>query len=129
MTAERDLAAILATLAVVARPEPYTYVFDRPELAGRAAATIHEAEGPTHVVTVADAAAAGARVEFRAAWLTITVHTALEAVGLTAALSRALADAGIACNVLAAYHHDHLLVPWDRADDAVRALEALRDVR
>ncbi len=126
MAGETDLAAILATLEVVQRPEPYTYAFDHPELAGDAAATIHEAEGPTYVVTAAAADAAGVPVEFRAAWLTISVHTALEGVGLTAALSRALADAGIACNVLAAFHHDHLLVPWEQADAAIAALVALR---
>ena len=126
MAGATDLAAILASLDVVRRPEPYTFVFARPELADRAAATIQETEGPTYIVTVADAEAAGVPVEFRAAWLTITVHTALEGVGLTAALSRALADAGIACNVLAGYHHDHLLVPYDRADAAEAVLAALR---
>ena len=35
----------------------------------------------------------------------------------------ALADAGISCNVLAGYHHDHLLVP---ADQTQRALGVLR---
>lgn len=127
MTGETDLAAILATLEVITRAEAYTYAFDRPELADQATATIHETEGPTYVVTVTAADAAGVPVAFRAAWLTISVHTALEGVGLTAALSRALADAGIACNVLAGYHHDHLLVPWERADAARAALLALRD--
>ena len=49
----------------------------------------------------------------------------LEAVGMTAAISRALADAGIACNVLAGSRHDHLLVPWNRRDDAVVILSGL----
>ena len=62
---------------------------------------------------------------FRAAWLTLTVHSALEAVGLTAAVATALAAAGIPANVLAGYFHDHVLVPEDRADDAIRALRAL----
>ena len=46
------------------------------------------------------------------------MHSALEAVGLTAAVATALAAAGIPANVLAGYSHDHLLVPEDRADDA-----------
>jgi hypothetical protein len=57
--------------------------------------------------------------------LTLTVWSSLEAVGLTAAFSRALADADIPCNVLAGYHHDHLLVPVDRADEAIAALRTL----
>ena len=44
-----------------------------------------------------------------------------EAVGLTAAFSHALGEAGISCNVTAGYHHDHLLVPSARADEAVEA--------
>ena len=90
-----------------------------------AAATIHEDEGPTYVVTVDAARSAGAPIVFEAVWLTLTVHSALESVGLTAAFSAALGAAGIACNVLAGYHHDHLLVPAGRADDATAVLRAL----
>ena len=53
------------------------------------------------------------------------MHSSLSAVGLTAAFATALGDAGISCNVLAAYHHDHILVP---AEDAERALETLREL-
>ena len=66
-------------------------------------------------------------VDFEVAWLTLRVHSALEAVGLTAAFSAALGERDIPCNVLAGTFHDHLLVPVDRADDAVDALEALRE--
>ena len=63
---------------------------------------------------------------FRSAWITLRVHSDLAAVGLTAAFARALADAGIACNVVAGVHHDHLFVPADRAGDALAALRALQ---
>jgi uncharacterized protein len=49
----------------------------------------------------------------------------LEAVELTAAVSRALADAGLSCNVIAGFHHDHLFVPYEHADQAVAVLESL----
>lgn len=91
------------------------------------AAAVVEDEGTTSVVSVADAERLGARSEFVAAWLTVEVRTALDAVGLTAALATALAAENIACNVLAGYHHDHLLVPVDKADQAIAVLEALRD--
>lgn len=125
-----DLAEMLRTLTVTRRPEAYTFVSiddALPSVGDGVAAVIAEAEGPTVIATVDRARAEGWPVEFEAAWLTLDVHSALEAVGLTAAFSVALADADIPCNVLAGFHHDHLLVPVDRADDAMRILEGLRD--
>jgi hypothetical protein len=52
------------------------------------------------------------------------VQSSLDAVGLTAAVSAKLAAIGIPCNVLAGYHHDHVLVPVDRVDDAITVLTA-----
>ncbi len=89
-------------------------------------ATVAEDEGTTTVLSVADAERLGSRPEFVAAWLTIETRSALDAVGLTAALAGALAAEGIACNVLAGFHHDHLLVPVDRADQCLAVLSALR---
>ncbi|MEO1060684.1 MAG: ACT domain-containing protein [Actinomycetota bacterium] len=122
-----DLAELLAALAVERRPGTYAVVTvaEPVDLGDGVAALIAEAEGTTAVVEVGSARRRGWAVDFEAAWLTLTVHSSLEAVGLTAACSEALAREGIACNVLAAFHHDHLLVPVDRADDAVAALEAL----
>jgi hypothetical protein len=90
------------------------------------AATIVEDDGTTTVLSVTDAERLGVRPEFVAAWLTVEVHSALDAVGLTAALATALATGNIACNVLAGYHHDHVLVPVDQADQAIAVLTALR---
>ena len=57
--------------------------------------------------------------------ITLMVHSALEGVGLTAAVSGALAEAGIACNVVAGFHHDHLFVPWERREEALAVLQRL----
>ncbi|HCH95585.1 MAG TPA: hypothetical protein DFK13_12220, partial [Erythrobacter sp.] len=57
--------------------------------------------------------------------ITLTVHSDLEGVGLTSAVSGALADAGIACNMIAAFHHDHAFVPCPRAAEALDVLRAL----
>jgi uncharacterized protein len=122
---ETDLESLLAALRVIRRPGAFTFVTvassDHPLIAV-AEATVREAEGLTLVVPVDDANTAGFTVAFEAAWLTLDVHSALGAVGLTAEVSSRLARAGIACNVIAGTYHDHLLVPVDRADEAIDLL-------
>ncbi len=87
--------------------------------------TVSEREGLTLVVPEPEAVATGLEYHFVAGWITLRVHSALEAVGLTAAVALALTDAGISCNVVAGFHHDHLFVPYARATEAVRVLDAL----
>ena len=126
MPANADLGALLAELDVERRPGRFTFLTgDWPALRPSALATITEAEGVTLVLDVEHARTHGAPIEFEAAWLTLTVRSSLEAVGLTAAVSAVLADAGIACNVLAGYHHDHLLVPVGQADQTIDLLRLL----
>jgi hypothetical protein len=123
---ETDLVRMLASLGVERRPGRFAFVTGEwPTLRGVAVAMVEEAEGTTLIVDADLARTNGAPVDNEFAWLTLTVWSSLEAVGLTAAFSRALADADIACNVLAGYHHDHLLVPVDRADEAIAALHML----
>jgi hypothetical protein len=86
---------------------------------------VREAEGTTLVVERGEAERAGLHGEFPSAWITLEVHSALEAVGFTAAFSAALTRAGISANVVAAFHHDHVFVPEHRADDALRVLGEL----
>jgi uncharacterized protein len=69
----------------------------------------------------------GLTILFRAAWITLTVHSDLAAAGLTAAVSSALFEQGISCNVVAAAHHDHLFVPENCAEEALAVLKALSD--
>jgi hypothetical protein len=108
---------------------PGTFVFCRlPARAAVPPETIgwfREAEGLSVIVPPAAATAGGLAVEFEAAWITLTAESSLSSVGLTAAVSALLAGAGIACNVVAACHHDHLFVPADRATEAMRLLEHL----
>jgi uncharacterized protein len=84
--------------------------------------TVVEPEGLTLVLPQAQADEAGLAYDFVAGWITLLTQTSLEQVGITADFSRRLADAGISCNVIAGYHHDHLFVPHDRADEAVALL-------
>jgi hypothetical protein len=72
------------------------------------------------------ARAAGVALLFRAAWITLTVHSDLNAVGLTAAFARALGEANISCNVIAAAYHDHIFVPVEEGERAVNVLRELQ---
>ena len=126
MSGEHDLEVLLRSLAPVRREGAFVFVTVAPDApADGAFATVLEDEGRTLVLTRADADARGLDYDFVAAWITLRVHSALDAVGLTAAVSAALAKAGISCNVLAGVHHDHLLVPEDRAEDAMACLRSL----
>lgn len=89
-------------------------------------ATVTESEGLTLVLPEAEAVRAGLSVRLRAAWITLTVHSDLQAVGLTAAFASALGQAGVSCNVVAGAFHDHLFVPVEQAQRALSALEALQ---
>ncbi|MDT0302612.1 ACT domain-containing protein [Streptomonospora wellingtoniae] len=123
---ERDLGRMLAGLEPQLRPG--TYVFARADTLPpglRPVVTVAEDEGLTVVCTRDEAETAGLRHGFAAAWITLLVHSALDAVGLTGAVSAALAEAGLACNVVAGYHHDHLFVPTGQGERAVEVLHAL----
>ena len=87
-------------------------------------ATFREDEGVTLILERAAADKAGLSYGPVMRCITLTVHSALEAVGLTAAVAVALTRHGISANVVAAYHHDHIFVP---AQDAERALAALAE--
>jgi hypothetical protein len=126
VTAERDLQRLLASMDPVLRPGTFVFAVVPGEIEGPAPeATVREEEGLTVVLPRERADALGLSYDYVAAWITLRVHSALDAVGLTSAVSSALAAAGLSCNVLAGYHHDHLLVPAERGDEAIRVLRDL----
>lgn len=89
--------------------------------------TFREAEGITIILEKAKADERGLAYQYIAAWITLTVHSSLEAVGLTAAFANALAAESISCNVIAAYYHDHIFVAKADAEKAMKCLKALSD--
>ena len=111
-----DLAGMLAGMAPVLHPEPWRFLLVTGEAPADAFALIREDEGITAIVPAQDG-------DF--ARITLQVHSALEGVGLTAAVAGVLAGAGIACNVVAGFHHDHLFVPWERREEALDLLQRL----
>ncbi len=86
-----------------------------------------EDEGVSMIMSVANAESHGFATDQRMCCITLKVFSSLEGVGLTAGVSGALAAEGIACNAVAAFHHDHLFVPEERAQDAMGILKALQE--
>ena len=84
-----------------------------------------EAEGVSLILSVERADALGFDIGQPMRQITLGVFSALEGVGLTAAVAGALAVLGIPCNMVAGYHHDHAFVPADRADQAMECLKTL----
>ncbi|MEH6745872.1 MAG: ACT domain-containing protein [Maribacter arcticus] len=83
-----------------------------------------EAEGITIILSKDKADKYNLDYDFVASWITLTVHSALDAVGLTAAVSSALTKHNISCNVVAAYYHDHIFVS---KKDTKKAMEVLSE--
>ena len=86
-------------------------------------ASFIESEGLTLVLEKSRAEKAGLAFEGIYQQITLTVHSSLDAVGLTAAVASKLASKGISANVIAAYYHDHIFVQQDKATAALLALE------
>lgn len=129
MNAASDLEILLRNLRPALNPGRYAFVslpagaaFDTT----KAIAFMREPEGLSLVLPEQVAIDRGLTVAFSAAWITLSVHSDLAAVGLTAAFSNALSQAGISCNVMAGVHHDHLFVPFEQAQAAMDALHELQ---
>jgi uncharacterized protein len=126
---ETDLRALLAGMTPMLRPEEYVFRTLPPggELPNGVVpfATVREDEGLTVVIERrhADALGSPLTAPFRA--VTLAVCSSLHAVGFIAVVARALADAGIAANVISGFHHDYVFVPADFAEEALHVLRAL----
>jgi hypothetical protein len=129
MTGETDLATLILTMRPALHDDVFVFVTLDPWRewpAGIAPVMIfQEGEGPTLIVREDEALSAGLGGVFRCRWITMNVHSSLEAVGFLAAITRALADRGISMNAVSAFYHDHLFVGADRAHEAMRILEEM----
>lgn len=128
-----DLDRLLSSIEPVLNPVEAAYVFiPRGEVCPFDTSSedvigmFREAEGLTLIVHSRLADRAGVPVVLRCAWITLSVHSNLEAVGLTAAFAAALGAEKVSCNVVAGVHHDHIFVPVGAADAAMAALWRLQ---
>ncbi len=126
MSGERDLEKLVAGMRP-ARRHGAVVMVTLPTLPSdvEVLATVREDEGLTVIVEQTAADAHGWDYDVPLTWVTLQIHSALDAVGLTAAFSTALAEAGISCNVLAGRFHDHLLVPVHQAEAGMDVLAQL----
>lgn len=129
MSGETDLSKLLGSMSPSLSGDEFVYCALPPAEAASAAAdawaVIKEDEAVTVVIEKRSADERGYAYESTFGRITLTVHSSLEAVGLTAAVATRLAESGISANVVAAYYHDHVFVQKTRAVEALRCLEEL----
>lgn len=128
MPGETNLAILLKSMHPILNAGEYvfctTYTIDQINPSA-IVSFFKEKEGITLILERKTADELGLDYSFIAAWITLTVHSSLDAVGLTAAFSNALARENISCNVVAGYYHDHIFVSQD---DAEKAMETLKQI-
>ncbi|MEM7483639.1 MAG: ACT domain-containing protein [Bacteroidota bacterium] len=125
MSGETNLSKLLSNMEPVLKTNRYVFVtvsysceIDFSIVHG----TFKEEEGVTLILEKDRADNLNLTYDFVASCITLTVHSALHAIGLTSAISTALANNKISCNVIAAYYHDHIFV---NEKDAERAMKVL----
>lgn len=126
---ERDLERLVREMTPLLDPEDY--VFCAEPKTGRASfgamplMIFAEEEGLSLILRKSDAEAAGIPFHYPCKRITLAIHSSLEAVGFLAAVATRLAAAGISANAVSAFYHDHLFVPADRAEEAMRVLREM----
>jgi hypothetical protein len=133
MTGERDLDALLRDMKPEMRPGIFVFcTIATGEVVPAALSPLlifREQEGTTLVLLREEAEATDLRYAFPSRLITLTVHSALDAVGFMAAITAHLAETGISVNAVSAFHHDHLFVPVDRADEAIVLLQQMSQAK
>jgi hypothetical protein len=127
---ESDLSVLLSKLNPERVPGSFVFVsvgFSESLKGVAPLASVMEAEGLSVVLHREDADRLGLHYSFVGAWITLNVYSSLETVGLTGAVATTLTRAGISCNMIAGYHHDHILVPEHRLVDALSRLKELSE--
>ena len=118
----RDLADLLKAMTVTPLDGEWTFVTSAERFTeGTDIMSFREREGWTHILPTD----ASTPEDQRFVWLEISVHSDLNAVGFLAALSNRLAEAGVPCNAVAGYYHDHIFVPTGLKSKALDALNSL----
>jgi hypothetical protein len=125
MTGETSLDKLLKTMKPTLNAGDYVYSTTKDLKQLNISDIIlffREEEGFTVVIEKKVADSINFEYTFIASWITLAVHSSLEAVGLTAAFSNALTNENISCNVVAGYFHDHIFVDKKDTENALLVL-------
>ena len=128
MSGEKNLSELLLGLSPKLNEGEYVFVSVQqlPDVSSADIVCLfQEEEGLTLIMTRHSADSASLNYDFIAHWITLQIHSSLQAVGLTAAVSTALAAHGISCNLVAGFYHDQLFVPESHSQ---LAMDVLRDL-
>ena len=129
MTPERDLGVLLGSIDPQLHPDVFVFcALTHGTVPAGLDVTMmfREREATTVVVPLAEARARHLSAAFPCQWITLGAPSDLDAVGFLAAVTTALAAAGISTNAVSAFHHDHLFVPEGRGDEAMDVLRGLQ---
>jgi hypothetical protein len=130
MSGEKDLEKLLKSLKPKHNPGEYVFCeiknLENINL-DEITMLFREKEGITLILEKETAEKLNLKYSFIVSWITLTIHSSLEAIGLTAAFSKALADTGISCNVVAAFYHDHIFVEQKDTEKAMQILNQLSE--
>jgi hypothetical protein len=130
MTGERDLEKLLASMSPELVDGEYVYCTFQDAQYGdysdlEPVAAISESEGLTLIIPKSKADDKNISYESVFKGITLSIHSSLDAVGLTAAFSSKLTEHGISANVIAGYYHDHIFVQREHVERAIEALNEL----
>jgi hypothetical protein len=127
---ETDLGKLLKTMQPVLVEGAFVFcTINKPDmelLHLKPLGMFYEAEGLTLILPAGQET--GLTASGKYSLITLNVHSSLEAVGFLAVIAARLAEQGISVNAVSAYYHDHLFVPIERAQDALKILQSMAQV-
>ena len=129
MPGELNLSVLIASMEPVLDTEEYAFCSVQPSERSkiRSSCTMEflENEGITLILKKQDAEKEKLDFSYPCRLITLSVHSSLEAVGFLAAITKQLAVAGISVNAVSAFYHDHIFVPTDKAEMALKLLKEM----